>query len=74
MPIATERRPSTTLTSGFHHGASYVEHLVFMEAIRRGGEPEVSVVDGLRSVALGLAAHRSIEEGRVVELAELGSL
>ena len=59
---------------GLHHGASYLEHLGFIDAIRRDAEPEVSVVDGLRSVAIGIAAHRSIDEGRVVELAELGSV
>jgi predicted dehydrogenase len=57
---------------GFHHGASFVEHLHFLEAIRSGGPPAVSASDGLRSVALGVAAHRSIDEGRPVELAELG--
>jgi hypothetical protein len=45
-----------------------------MDAIRREGEPEVNVVDGLRSVAIGIAAHRSIEERRVVEMTELGPL
>jgi predicted dehydrogenase len=60
--------------AGFHHGASYLEHLGFIHAIRSGEEAEVTVVDGLRSVAIGLAAHRSIDEGRVVELSELGSI
>jgi predicted dehydrogenase len=56
---------------GFHHGSSYVEHLRFLDAIRAGGAPEVTVDDGLWSVAIGVAAHRSIEEGRRVELAEV---
>ena len=59
---------------GFHHGASYLEHLGFVHAIRSGEAPEVSVVDGLRSVAIGIAAHVSIDEGRVVELSELGGV
>ncbi len=59
---------------GLHHGASYLEHLGFIDAIRRGAAPEVGVVDGLRSVAIGIAAHRSIDEGRVVEMSELGTL
>jgi predicted dehydrogenase len=54
--------------TGFHHGASYLEHLGSIEAIRSGAEPAVTVRDGLRSVALGVAAHRSIEEGRPIEL------
>ncbi len=57
---------------GFHHGASYIEHLLFQEAIRSGGEPEVTVREGLLSVAIGVAAHRSIDEGRPVLLGELG--
>ncbi len=56
---------------GFHHGASYVEHVHFAEAIRTGGEPAIGLADGLRSVAVGVAAHRSIDEGRVVHLGEV---
>ncbi|MEY3360971.1 MAG: hypothetical protein RL531_690 [Actinomycetota bacterium] len=56
---------------GFHHGSSYLEHLDFLAAIRRGGAPDVGPADGLLSVAMGVAAHRSIEEGRPVDLAEV---
>ena len=56
---------------GFHHGASYLEHLDFAEAIRNGTPPLVDVRAGLASVELGLAAHRSIEEGRPILMAEL---
>lgn len=57
---------------GGHHGASYVELARFCDAIRDGGNAAVTVDDGLWSVAMGVAAHRSIEEGRPVLLAELG--
>jgi myo-inositol 2-dehydrogenase/D-chiro-inositol 1-dehydrogenase len=57
---------------GLHHGASYLEHLLFLEAIRTCAAPEVGVRDGLLSVALGVAAHRSIDEARPVDLSELG--
>jgi myo-inositol 2-dehydrogenase / D-chiro-inositol 1-dehydrogenase len=57
---------------GFHHGSSYLEHLAFAEAVRTGGAPGVKVEDGLWSVAVGMAAHRSIDERRPVELSELG--
>jgi myo-inositol 2-dehydrogenase/D-chiro-inositol 1-dehydrogenase len=56
---------------GFHHGSSYLEHLDFLEAVRTGGPPVVDVGQGLLSVAMGVAAHRAIDEGRVVELAEV---
>lgn len=59
--------------TGFHHGASYLEHLDFLACIRGDRRiTPVSARDGLRSVALGLAAHRSIDEGRSVEMNELG--
>ena len=57
---------------GAHHGASYLEHLHFAEAIRSGSQPAVTVDDGLWSVAVGAAAHRSIDEGRPVRLSEFG--
>ena len=56
---------------GFHHGASYLEHLDFLDAVRTGRPPTVGVEDGLWSVAVGVAAHRSIDEGRAVTLAEV---
>jgi predicted dehydrogenase len=56
---------------GLHHGSSYLEHLDFLAAIRSGAQPAVGVRDGLLSVAMGVAAHRSIELGRPVELTEV---
>jgi predicted dehydrogenase len=56
---------------GLHHGSSYIEHLLFLEAIRNGTPPEVTLVDGYWAVAVGVAAHRSIELGRPVELSEI---
>ena len=55
----------------FHHGSSYLEHLDFIAACRRGTAPAVSLQDGLLSVVVGVAAHRSIDEGRAVTLAEV---
>lgn len=56
---------------GLHHGSSFVEHRRFAEAVRTGGEPDVSVHDGLLSVAMGAAAHRSIDEGRAIAMSEI---
>jgi len=56
---------------GFHHGASYLEHVDFLEAVRAGRPAAIGPADGLSSVAVGVAAHRSIEEGRVVALDEV---
>ena len=57
---------------GAHHGASYLELARFCDAVRSGSAPEVTVDDGLWSVAMGVAAHRSIDEARPVEMSELG--
>ena len=56
---------------GNHFGASYVEHSRFAHAIRQGLPPEVGLEEGLRSVATGIAAHRSIDTGGVVAMADV---
>ena len=53
---------------GFHHGSSLIEHRAFLEAVRNGTPPEVTVQDGLRSVVMGAAAHTSIDTGQIVTL------
>ena len=55
--------------AGQHFGASFIEHRQFAAAIRNGTPAEVSLEEGLRSVATGIAAHQSIATGRAVELA-----
>ena len=57
---------------GFHFGASDIECRKFVDAVINKTEPEVTVVDGLWSVVIGAAAHRSIEEGRAVLISEYG--
>ena len=52
---------------GFHGGSSYIEHVRFIDCVRAGRGPEVTVDDGLWSVAMGVAAHRSIAEGRPID-------
>ena len=56
---------------GLHEGSSYLEHLDFMQAMRDGTPPKVTLSDGLASVAIGVAAHRSIDEGRPVLMTEV---
>jgi predicted dehydrogenase len=62
---------NTIAYQGHHHGSSLVEHGRLLEIIRSGGRPEVTVHDGLMSVAIGVAAHRSIDEGRAVPMSEV---
>jgi myo-inositol 2-dehydrogenase / D-chiro-inositol 1-dehydrogenase len=56
----------------FHQGASYMEHLHLIEAIRAGRREAVTLTEGMWAVATGAAAHRSIEERRPVDLSEFG--
>jgi hypothetical protein len=56
--------------AGFHHGASFLEHVRFIDCIRSGRPAEVTVDDGYWSVLMGAAAHRSIDERRIVDLRE----
>jgi predicted dehydrogenase len=66
--------PTTARHVGLHHGSSYLEHVDFARAIREGRPPSVTLLDGLWSVAVGVAAHRSIETGAPVHLADLEEL
>ncbi|NVO25716.1 Gfo/Idh/MocA family oxidoreductase [Donghicola sp. B5-SW-15] len=57
------------LEAGDHNGSTFYQHRGFLELVR--GErtvPEVSVQDGKWAVLMGLAAQRSMVEGRVVEI------
>ena len=56
---------------GHHHGSSYLEHLDFIDAVTNGSPAKVTVADGLASVAVGVAAQRSLAEHRVVEMDEV---
>ena len=59
---------------GLHHGASYLEHVDFAEAIRAGRSADVTLLDGMWAAAIGFAAHRSIDSGQPVRLDELSEL
>lgn len=65
--------PAEVAYTGFHSGSSFLEHVRFIDAVRSGRPAEVTADDGLWSVAMGVAAHRSIDEGRVVHLDEAGN-
>ncbi|MCO5552004.1 hypothetical protein L7F22_005512 [Adiantum nelumboides] len=58
---------------GLHHGSSFLEHLEFLGAVSSQGErpPIASLYDGLLSVAVGMAAQRSIEIGKPVSLVDI---
>jgi predicted dehydrogenase len=64
--------PATALAAGQHHGSTFFQHQAFTAAIRGEGPVIVSADDGLRAVAMGLAAEISAREHRVVAMSELG--
>ena len=60
------------LEAGDHNGSTFYQHRGFLELVRGlRPHPEVSLADGRWAVLMGLAAQRSIAEGRAVEMAEL---
>jgi len=64
--------PAEALAAGHHHGSTYYQHLAFTRAVRGEGPVTVTADDGLRAVAMGLAAEISAREHRVVAMSELG--
>jgi myo-inositol 2-dehydrogenase / D-chiro-inositol 1-dehydrogenase len=70
--VSTRRVWDTNIRyAGQHFGASYIEHQKFAHAIRNGLPPEINLAEGMRSVAVGVAAHRSISTGLPVLLADV---
>ncbi|WP_310498257.1 Gfo/Idh/MocA family oxidoreductase [Sandarakinorhabdus sp.] len=64
--------PAEALAAGQHHGSTFFQHQHFAKAVRGAGPVMVSADDGLRAVAMGMAAEISAREHRVVTMAELG--
>ena len=75
-PKAIERThvavAAAALAAGQHHGATFYQHAAFAAAVRGQGPLLVTAEDGLRAVAMGLAAETSAREHRVVAMSELG--
>ncbi len=75
-PKRVERRhvgvDPQALAAGHHHGATFYQHAAFAAAVRGEGPVMVTADDGMRAVAMGLAAETSAREKRVVAMAELG--
>ncbi len=58
------------LEAGDHNGATYYQHLKFLDAVRGVGRVEVTARDGAVAVACGLAAQKSAETGTGVRVDE----
>ncbi len=63
---------AAALAAGDHHGATFHQHQAFAAAVRGEQRVLVTAEDGLRAVAMGLAAETSARENRAVAMAELG--
>ncbi|MEM6702386.1 MAG: Gfo/Idh/MocA family oxidoreductase [Acidobacteriota bacterium] len=59
------------LEAGHHHGSTYFQQAAFARAARGEDEVAVTVDDGLRAVAVGVAAQISAQEHRVVPMSEV---
>jgi myo-inositol 2-dehydrogenase/D-chiro-inositol 1-dehydrogenase len=69
---AGERRPPNPYFFLERYLPSYVrEWQAFVEAVRRGEDPPVTTVDARAPLVIGLAAGRSLREGRPVRLEEV---
>lgn len=58
----------SAMAAGHHHGATFYQLTDFHHALIHGNPPVVSARDGLRSMQMGAAAHRSIETGLPIDL------
>ncbi|MEL7459816.1 MAG: Gfo/Idh/MocA family oxidoreductase [Pseudomonadota bacterium] len=59
---------ATLLEAGDHNGSTFYQHVRFLNLVKAGGAPEVTLQDGAAAVAIGLAAARSAATGAVVDL------
>ncbi len=56
------------LAAGDHNGATYYQHPRFHAVVRGEAEREVTLQDGAKAVAMGLAAQESARTGQAVTL------
>lgn len=56
------------LDAGDHNGSTYYQHAKFLDLVRNGGTPEVSLADGVWAVRIGHEAQKAAEKQQVVRL------
>ena len=77
--VRSQRRPclperidlpidETILSAGDHNGATYHQHLKFLEVVRGDGRVEVTLDDGIWAVRIGQAAQQSALSGAAITL------
>ncbi|EBA11523.1 Gfo/Idh/MocA family protein [Roseobacter sp. CCS2] len=58
----------TLLEAGDHNGSTFYQHQRFNAVVRGEGEVEVTLADGAKAVAIGLAAQESARTGQAVAI------
>ena len=58
----------TILDAGDHNGSTFYQHARFLDIVKSGGTPEVTLADGAKAVAMGLAAQEAARTGETVRL------
>ncbi|SHH95458.1 Gfo/Idh/MocA family protein [Marivita hallyeonensis] len=56
----------TILDAGDHNGSTFYQHVRFLDLVRTGGTPEVTLADGAWAVRMGLAAQEAAKSHAVV--------
>lgn len=56
------------LQAGDHNGSTFYQHQRFLQTVTMGAPVEVSLLDGLKAVVIGLAAEESARTGQAIEL------
>jgi myo-inositol 2-dehydrogenase / D-chiro-inositol 1-dehydrogenase len=56
------------LAAGDHNGSTFYQHQKFAAVVRGEGTVEVTLTDGLKAVAIGLAAEESCKTGQAIDL------
>ena len=59
---------STILAAGDHNGSTFYQHQKFVDMVRNGEQPEVSLNDGMWAVRMGQAAQESARTGQAIIL------
>jgi hypothetical protein len=60
------------LEAGDHNGSTFYQHQKFLELVKgTRPTPEVSLHDGRMAVLMGIAAQRSIAQGRAIDMKDL---
>ena len=55
----------TLLDAGDHNGSTFYQHVKFLDVVRGNATPEVTLMDGVQAVKMGLLAQESAAEGAV---------